>query len=139
MASQDAKFNGSIFRKDNPLILAARRDQAVFMGVRVVYNAAGYLPGQIIVRKSSDGLFYKFSAASGGSYDSAMVLFDQATNDDQLAAGEGLGGVSGATLLRGLAKALVYTNNLLDYDANSKAALGAKDIVDAGGVAITKF
>lgn len=139
MASQDAKFNGQIFRKDNPLILAMRRDLASFVGVRVVYDSSGYMPGQVIVRKPSDGLFYKYSAASGGSFDSAMVLFDQATNDDQIAAGDGLSGVSGATLLRGLAAAYVYTANLIDYSAGAKTALGAKDMVDSGGVAITKF
>lgn len=139
MSSMDAKFKAQIFRKDNPIILACRRDQAVFLGVRVVYDNTGYMPGQVIVRKSSDGLFYKYSAASGGSFDSAMVLFDQATDSDQLGAGGGLSGVSGSTLLRGLAKAFVYTGNLIDYSAGAKTALGAVDVVDSGGVAITKF
>lgn len=140
MSNLDAKFQGQIFRKDNPIILACRRDQAVILGVRVAYDSSGFLPGQCIVRKPSDGLFYKWSAASGGSFDSPMVLFDQCTDSDQLANNNGVTtGVSGSTLLRGLAKALVYTGNLVDGDAGFKTALKSVDVVDSGGVAITRF
>lgn len=140
MASQDAKAKQQIFRKDNPIILACRRDQAVLMGVRVVYNSDGYLPGQALARKVSDGLFYKWSAVSGLTYDSPCVLFDQATDSDQLGNNGGvLTGVSGSTLLRGLIKALVYTGSLVEADAGFKTALKSSDVVDSGGVAITKF
>jgi hypothetical protein len=140
MANLDAKFSGQIFRKDNPIILAVRRDQAVIMGVRVAYDSGGYMPGQVLVRKVSDGLFYKWSSASGATHDSTCVLFDQATDSDQLANNHGvLTGVSGSTLLRALMKAVVYTDNLIDYDSGAKGELGAVNFVDSGSVNLTKF
>lgn len=140
MASQDALFNSSIFRKDNPIILAARRELAKFIGVRLAYDAAGYKPGQCLVRKVSDGLFYKFSAASGSTYDSACVLFDQVTVDQEQANGGGTqSGVAASTLSRALIGGLVYTGLLLDYDSTMKSALSAKDVTPAGGVQMTSF
>lgn len=140
MASQDALFNSSIFRKDNPIIIAARRELAKLIGIRLAYDAAGYMPGQCLVRKVSDGLFYKFSAASGVSYDSACVLFDQVTVDQETANGGGSqSGVQASTLSRALVGGIVYKGLLLDYDANMKTALSAKDITDAGGVQMTSF
>jgi len=139
MGTQDAKFKGSIYRKDSPIILACRRDQAVFLGARIVYDATGYLPGQALVRKQSDGLFYKWSVASGSAYDSPVVLYDDCTSDQQLADGSGLAGVSGASLVRVLAQALVYTSMLVDADAGFLTALKSKTIVDSMGTSITKF
>lgn len=139
MGHQDAKFKSQIFRKDNPIIIAAKRERAIFLGGRIAYDSTGYLPGQCLVRKVSDGLFYKWSAASGSSYDSPVVLFDQATDYDQLADGSGQGGVSGASLVRVLAGAIVYTTLLVDYDATFKTALGGRDYIDAAGTQLTKF
>lgn len=140
MSSLDAKFKGSIFRNDRPIILACRRDQAVTMGVRVAYDASGYPVGQALARKVSDGLFYKWSAVSGTSYDSPCVLFDVCTDSAQLANNGGvLTGVSGSTLLRGIIKGLVYTDNLVEADAGFKTQLKSTDVVDSGGVKITKF
>jgi hypothetical protein len=140
MGVQDAKFNNEIFRKDNPIVLACRRDLAAFMGARLIYNSAGYLPGQCLARKVSDGLFYKWSAVSGGTYDSPCILFDTLSDSDQLASGEGLGGASGASLVRVLINAKgVYTTALIEYDAAFKTARKTVDQVDAGGVAITTF
>lgn len=152
MGNLDARFKNQIFRKDNPIIIAANRHQAKFIGIRIPFDANGYMPGQVLaanpVASGGDGLYYKWSAllpaAQGGGPVSGTltancVLFDQATNYDQFADGDGLAGVSGATLVRGLIAAEVYTNNLVDYTASAKTGLGSKDYVDAGGVAITKF
>ena len=140
MANQDAKFSGSLFRKDNRVILACRRDKAEFMGARIVYDGADYHPGQVLVRKASDGLFYRFSAASGGSYDSPCVLFDDVlVADFQSEGAPSATGVQAAPLARVLMAADVYTSLLVDYDSNAKTALKSKDMVDAAGVAITKF
>lgn len=140
MSQLDAKFSGQIFRKDNPIILATRRDQAVFMGVRVAYDSNGYMPGQALARETSSGLFKKWSAVSGGTYDSPCVLFDQCTDSDQLANNHGiLTGVSGSSLLRGLTKAIVYTGNLIDADAGFKTALKSTDYFDSNAIGLTKF
>ena len=139
MGTMDAKFNGQIFRKDNPIILAMKRELAAFIGARIVYDANGYLPGQALVRKQSDGLFYKWAAASGGAYDSPCILFDTCTQYDQFADGDGLAGASGASLVRGIIEGIVYTNNIVGADSTFLTALHATAVVDAGGVALTKF
>jgi hypothetical protein len=142
MSQQDANFNPQIFRKDNPIILAMRRDLASFIGVRLVYNAAGYLPGQVIARTTSTGLFSKYSAVSGGTIDTVCVLFDQCSADDQAAVESPAGtttGISGSSLVRAIAAGYVYTGSLIDYSSGAKTALGSADLVDSGGNAITKF
>jgi len=148
MGTQDARFSNQIFRYDNPIILACRRDQAVFIGVRIPYDATGYLPGQVLAYNPTDGLYYKYSAslpsdqgggAVSGTLTASVVLFDQANQDQQLADGSGLAGVSGASLVRALAGAVVYTANLIDYTSQAKSQLGGKDRVDAGGVGLTRF
>ena len=147
MGSQDAKFNKQIFRKDNPIILACRRDQAVFLSARILYDGDDYLPGQALVRLNTggnSGLFQRWSAASGASYDSPCVLFDQSLAVDQLADFGGSspvgGGASGAgVLVRVLTKALVYKSMLVEADAGFKTQLKSTDVTDAAGVTITKF
>jgi hypothetical protein len=139
MGSQDARFDGEIFRQDNPIILACRRDKAVLIGARIIYNSDGYMPGQALARKTSDGLFYKWSAISGGTYDTPCVLFDKMDDDAQLADGGGLGGVSGASLVRAVVEGIVYTGLLLEADAAFKTAIKSVALVDAGGVAMTKI
>jgi hypothetical protein len=141
MGSQDALFSGSIFRKDNPIILACRRDLAAFMGARLVYSAYDYMPGQALVRVTSTGLFDRWSNASGGTYDSPCVLFDQVTNPAQQenSAGGTLSGVSGSTLARALIKGIVYTANLIDADSGFKTALKSIDRFDSAATQLTTF
>lgn len=145
MGVQDANFQGSIFRKDNPVVLAMRRDQAVLVAARLVYDGFDYLPGQCLVRNKtgpSSGLFQRWSTASGGSYDSPCILFDQATVPAQQANQTPIGttgGTSGATLVRVLTKAIVWTTQLTDYDANFTTQLKSTDFVDAAGNQFTKF
>ena len=140
MGSQDALFNSSIFRKDNPIVLACRRDLASFMGVRLTPTTDDYMAGQCLVRVTSTGLFSRWSAASGGTYDSPCILFDQVTAPAQAINGAGVQtGVSGSTLARGIMGGLVYTTLLTDYDSNFKTQLKSTDRTDSGGVQITKF
>lgn len=139
MGVQDANFNAQIFRKDNPIILACRRDKAVFMGARLTYDGNDYNPGACLVRVTSTGLFSRWSAASGGTYDSPCVLFDQVTVSAQQANQDGSSGASAATLVRVLMEAIVYTGNLIEGDANFKTAIKSVDRTDSGGVQMTKF
>lgn len=144
MSTQDAFFSGQIFRKDNPIILACRRDQAVFMGVRLVYSAYDYMPGECLVRYSSGanaGLFDRWVNASGGSYDSPCVLFDQVTYPTEYANSNGgtLTGVSGSTLARAIMKGIVYTSLLVDYDANFLTAIKGVNVYDSNATEMTRF
>ena len=140
MSQQDANFQSQIFRKDNPIILAMRRDKAQFIGARIAFDGDDYIIGQALVRKPSDGLFYRWSAASGGSYDTPCVLYDNCLGFDFSEDGApSATGAQGAPLVRGLISGTVYTNKLVGSDANFLTALKAVNVVDAGGVAMTKF
>jgi hypothetical protein len=124
----DARFEGQVFRKDHPMVLASRRDLASFRPVRLGYNADGYKAGQVLVRDPSDGYFKKYSLASGTG-ESACVLFEDVNGESS----------SGTALARGIFGGEVYTSALFDYVAGSKTLMDARDITDASGVQITKF
>lgn len=128
----DAQVNQSIFRKNFPIIIAAKRANADILGIRLTYDADGYMPGQVLARNTSTGLYDKYSAISG-SYEAACVLLEQITDDDQPS--------TGGALARGIfgGGVMLYTDLLLDYDANSKADLGARDVIDAANDNITIF
>lgn len=129
----DAEVNNSIFRKDNPIIIALRRDLAQLSPVRLAYDVLGYLPGQVLCQNTGDKLFYKYSAASG-SYPAVCVLFEPISPESQLNSA-----VTGNALARALFAGFVYTNLLLDYSAQAKTDLKSRDYVDAGAFQITKF
>lgn len=126
----DANVNTQIFRKDNPIILACRRDLAQISPVRLALDASGYKAGQVLARKSSDGLFYKYSAASGTSA-ATCVLFENVSADDQPA--------TGAALARAVFTGLVMTDKLLDYSAQAKTDLKSRDYTDASSTNVTLF
>lgn len=129
----DAEFSNQIFRTDWSAIIAVRRDLAQISPVRLKYDADGYLAGQVLARKTSDGLFYKFSAVSGSSYDSACVLLDNviAANEDQTS-------MTGAALARAAMAGYVYKDRLYDYVAGTAPA-GSREITDATAITVVKF
>lgn len=131
----DATVNNSVFRKDNPIILAMRRDLAVIQPVRLAYDANGYMPGQILDYKAADGLYYKHSAVSG-TLNATCVLFEQVTSDDQLTQG-----ASGNSLARAIFGGLVFGDLLLDNNAGAtgSSGLNGRAYKDATGVNVFKF
>lgn len=124
----DSTFNGQIFRKDHPMVLATNRQLATIFGIRLEYNANGYPAGQVLSKDTSDGLFKKYSLASG-TYPAQCILFE---NIDGPAS-------SGTALARGIFGGLVFTGILTDYSAQAKADLSAKDLSASDGVGVTKF
>ncbi len=124
----DSTFNAEIFRTDNPVILASNRHLATIYGVRLAYNADGYKAGQVLSKDTSDGYFKKYSLASG-TYPAQCVLFDNVNGPAS----------SGTGLARGVFGGEVFTDKLLDYSANAKTDLGARDINASDGVGVTKF
>lgn len=130
----DAEINNSIFRKDFGAIIAIRRDLAQISPVRLHNDGNDYFMGQCLVRKPSDGQFYRWSAASGGSYDSPCVLFEDvlAYQFDSV--------VTGGALARGIMEAAgVFKSKLVGYDAGFKTAVAGREITDASGVTVVKF
>lgn len=124
----DAEFKTEIFRKDWPNVIAMRRQDAALQGARLKLEAGGYAAGQVVARNTSTKLFEKFSAVSGGSYDTVSVLFEDIAPFDQP--------TTGGALARIVTSGFVYKDVLLDYDAS---ALSAREITDSSGVTVVKF
>lgn len=135
MASTDAKFNSEIFRKDHPIILAARRDLASIKPVRLDNISAKYDAGQVLVRDPGDSLFKKYSTASG-SGDTTCILFEDVEVEEFV---DGETGVTGSAIARAIFGGEVFEDKLTDLDDSAKTELGGKTIVDATGVNIFKF
>jgi len=130
----DAEVNNSIFRKDFAAIIALRRDLAQISPARLYNDGSDYLAGQCLVRVVSSGQFRRWSAASGLSYDTPCVLFEDVLTSNFDAA------VTGGALARAIMEtAGVYKSKLIDYDSNFKTAVGGREITDASAITVVKF
>lgn len=128
----DAEVNNQIFRKDWPAIIAMRRDLAQISPVRLKNDGNDYLAGQALARKTSDSLFYRWSAISGGTYDSPCILMETVTTDSE-------DNAASAALARAIFAGYVYKSKLTDYDANWKTAAVAVEKTDATQITVVKF
>lgn len=133
-SSIDAEINNQIFRKDFPNIIAVRRDLANIEAGRLFNDGNDYLPGECLVRVTSTGMFKRWSAASGGTYDTPCVLFETVSSYQFDST------VTGGALARIIfSSAGVYKSKLIDYDAGFKTAIGGKELTGADGVTVVKF
>jgi hypothetical protein len=133
MATTDIKFSSEIFRKDNPMIIAKRRELADIGSVRLAYDADGYEAGRVVARNSTSGLYQKYvDGSASGLGTAAAVMFEA------VAAGEFAS--SGDTLLsRGIFKGFLYKDKLVGLDAAGETDLKARTIVEADGVNVLEF
>ncbi len=132
----DAEVNNSIFHVDWPEVIALRRDLATLSPVRLYRDGSSYVAGQCLVRKVSDGIFYRWSAASGvaaSGLDSKCVLFESVNVSDMDSA------LTGGSLARAIFAGYVYKDKLLDYVAGSSLGSGAVEQTDATQVTVVKF
>lgn len=128
----DAGFKSEIFRKNNPIIIAANRMLARISGVRLKYDSGGYLAGTVLARKTSTGIYEKYNdSASGGVEVAKGILLDELPADEMLAASGGLG-----RLLYG---GDVFKSALTGLDAAAETDLKARSIIDGSGTEILSF
>lgn len=135
MASLDVKFSGQIFRKDFPMVIATNRQSAVLLPVRLQYKVGGYVAGTVLARDPADALFkpYDDAGASGVAVASCVLFEGIAEGDFDVAA------ASGSTTAVGIfGGCTLYKDKLVGYDAAAGVDLGAKEIIDASGVALLK-
>lgn len=127
----DAFSSGQIFRNDNPMILAMRRDLAVILPTRLLYQAGGYVAGTVLAQNTTSLLFVAYaSGGASGTGTAVCVLFENVVDD----------GVTGTQpLARSVFSGYVYKDLLTGLDAGAITNLGAKTIVDSRGKNILKF
>lgn len=133
MGSTDIKFSGEIFRKDHPMILAARRDLASIKPVRLAFQTDGYVAGTVLGRNSVSGYYQAYTDAGASGQDTAVgVLFEKVEEDLFASSGD-------TRMARMIAGGEVFEDKLTGLDAAAKTDLGSRSIVDATGVTILKF
>ncbi len=83
MAAIGASFNGSVFSKDFPIVIATNRSSAVLLPVQLRYVAGGYVAGQTLARNTTDGYFQKYASSGGSGTDTARCfLFESHGEED---------------------------------------------------------
>src|SRR3954466_15293113 len=83
MGNTDSRFNGEVFRKDHPMILAARRDLASLKPIKLAYNSAGYAAGTVLALNSTSHLHQAYDDnASSGLNTAVCVLMDEVKVDE---------------------------------------------------------
>lgn len=125
----DAVSSTEIFRKDAPIILACNRHHATLLPVRLAFDAANYLAGQVIALNTVSGLYVKYaSGGASGTGTAAAILFEDASP------------ASGDTdLARGIFEGIVFQGKLTGLDAGAITNLGARSVTDSTGVQILIF
>lgn len=128
----DAEVNNQVFRKDwGPQVIAKKRELSAIQGSRLANDGNDYIAGQCLVRKVSDGLFYRWSAASGATIDSKCVLMESVSSEQFP--------VTGGAMARTVMSGFVYKASLTDYVAGSSLGSGAVEQTDAAGITVVKF
>lgn len=133
MANIDARFNGEIFRKDHPMIIAQNRQLASILPVRLAYNASGYVAGRVLGRNTTSGYFENYDGGASSGLDTAScVLFESHDVTEFQSA-------TGTVIARGIFRGDVYKDLLLGLDAGAETDLNSRTIVDATGINILSF
>lgn len=136
MASIDVSFNGSAFRFNQPLVIAMNRSSAVLIGIRVRYQADGYLAGTILARNTTDTFYQAYNdAGSSGINTAACILFEALAAEDF----DGTASTSTTAAVGIFGGCAVYKDNLTGYDANALTDLGGRVIVGANGDSLILF
>lgn len=133
MASNDAKTSQQIFRKDNPIILACNRHQAMLLPIRLAYNASGYKTGRVLARNSTSGFYQNYDDLAASGLNTAKAILFEDVPVEQFADS------SDTQLARGIFGGKVFEDKLLGLDANGKVDLLSRSIVDATGAQILTF
>lgn len=121
-----------VFRKNHPMILANNRQLATIIGVRVAYDASGYLAGTVLARNSVSGYYQAYSDIGASGIDTAVgILFHDIPVED-------FNGLT-STAAQMITKGNVFETKLIGLDANGKTDLKSRSIVDGFGNTILMF
>lgn len=77
MPNLDADFNAEVIRRDDANIIAAHRQSALFLGVRLAYDADGYKPGQVLGKNSTSGLWMKYDDNGSSGEATAVAVLEK--------------------------------------------------------------
>lgn len=140
--NSDAQFRSEVLRYDDAQIVATKRELALFLGVRLAYDADGYKAGHVLAKNSTSGLFSKYDPNGASGTDTAKCVLEKAVPVG--AFDTTTHAVSNSVLTHALFGGVLFYGKLLDdddadLDDNGVTDLGAKKIVDVSGVTLLKF
>lgn len=136
MASIDVKFNGSIFRFDQPLVIAMNRSSAILLGIRLRYQSNGYLAGTVLARNTTDGWYQAYNdAGSSGIDTAACILFEGHAAEDF----DGTAATSSTAAVGIFGGCAVYKSRLTGYDANALTDLKGRIIIGGNSEELIVF
>lgn len=136
MASLDVKFNGEVFHKDHPIVIATNRQSALLLPVRLKWKSGGYKAGEVLARNTVNGLYEAYVDGTGSGVGTAACVLFQAVASEDFDAET----VAGTTTAPGIfGGCTVYLDKLTGWDAAAATDLSARTIVDASGVSLVKF
>ncbi len=137
MPNVDANFASEVLRHDDPNIIAANRQQALFLGVRLAYQSAGYTAGEALALNSVDGLYYPYNDAGSSGLNTCVAILEQPVRATDFP------GTTVAKADSALAAAIfggvVYYDKIGGIDANGVTDLKGRRITDVSGVNLMIF
>lgn len=132
MATLDFVSKTEVFRKNHPAIIANNRHLASIAGVRVAYDAAGYLAGTVMARNNVSGYYQAYSDVGASGTDTAVgVLFHDLAVED-------FNGIT-STAANLIVKGNVFEAKLIGLDAAAKVDLHGRSIIDGLGNTVLMF
>lgn len=138
MPNVDANFNSEVIRRDDPNIIAANRQQAILLGVRLPYDASGYKAGTVLAQNTVNSMFYKYDNGGASGLDAAACVLEsivKVTDFSDTTANS----VSNSVLAVGIFGGTVFYDKLTGIDANGVTDLKGRVVSDVTGVDLLIF
>lgn len=142
MSNSDAQFRSEVLRYDDAQIIATKRELALFLGVRLAYDSAGYKAGDVLSKNSTSGLFQKYDPDGASGTDAAKAVLEKAVAATEF--DDTTHSVANSVLTHAIFGGVVFYAKLndtdgSDLDSNGVTDLGGRRIVDVTGVELLKF
>lgn len=136
MGSIDPRFNGSIFHKNYPQIIASDRALAKIIGARMAWKSTSVAAGTLVGRVTSTGFYVPYDDAVTGGADTAVgVLLD----DVDFEAASGASGIGSNAARVCVGGASLYYDKLTGLDANGLTDMKARKVTDITGTNLLVF
>lgn len=135
----DARVNNQIKRNDFSMIIAANRQLASLVPVRLAYTASDRKAGLVLGRITASGYYSEYNDAnSDGTQTAVGVLADDVLVEDVTTTSPS-GAASGTALARMFTGGELYYDKLTGIDAAGITDLKARKIITADSVSVLKF
>ncbi len=138
MPNVDANFVSEVLRRDDPNIIAANRQQAILLGVRLPYSASGYKAGTVLAQNTVNNMFYPYDNSGASGLDNAACVLESIVKVTEFA-DTTANSVNNSVLGVGIFGGTVFYNKLTGIDANGVTDLKGRRVSDVTGADLLIF